>query len=179
MLGQLDVEKQPLYKILLRTSCLEILKRYFGYRKLSFLEKERQILKECFVNQHVQFNYPINRKDFDYLLEMGKRNKATYIENDLGEKRLLDKVIVTDDVSGLADKSDDFANFLTASRKCGITCIYIFHTTYCNRQNWQMVMSQTEIFIFFPGSVHAGSVAKMPSNFDNRYKNTFIPNRNI
>ena len=110
---------------------MEILKRYFGYRKLSFLEKERQILKECFVNQHVHFNYPINRKDFDYLLEMDKRNKATYVENDLGEKRLLDKVIVMDDVSGLADKSDDFANFLTASRKYGIT--YIFHTTYCNR----------------------------------------------
>ena len=78
---------------------------------------------------------------------MGKRNKATYIENDLGEKRLLDKLIVMDDVFGLADKSDDFANFLTVSRKYGITGIYIFHTIYCNRQNWQMVMSQTEIFI--------------------------------
>ena len=40
-------------------------------------------------------------------------------------------------------------------------------------------MSQTETYFFFPGSAHAGSVAKMLSTFDNRYKNTFIPNRNI
>ena len=30
---------------------------------------------------------------------------------------ILDKVIVMDNVSGLADKSDEFANFLTVSRK--------------------------------------------------------------
>ena len=41
---------------------------------------------------------------------------------------ILDKVIVMDDVSGLADKSDEFANLLTVSRKYGLTCMYIFHT---------------------------------------------------
>ena len=66
---------------------------------------------------------------------------------------MLDKLIVMDDVSGLADKSDEFANFLTVSRKYGITYVYIFHTIYPTRQNWQMIMSQTKIFIFFPGSV--------------------------
>ena len=112
------------------------------------LSRERETnIKECFVGQDVQFNYPNNLEDFDYLLEMGKWNKATYIENDLGEERLLDKLIVMDDVFGLADKSDDSANFLTVSRKYGITCIYIFDSIYRNRQNWQMVMSQTEIFI--------------------------------
>ena len=30
-----------------------------------------------------------------------------------------DKIIVMEDVSGLADKSDDFANFLTVSEKFG------------------------------------------------------------
>ena len=68
---------------------------------------------------------------------------------------MLDKLIVMDDVSGLADKSDEFANFLTVSRKYGITCVYIFHTIYPTRQNWQMIMSQTKIFIFFPGSFQA------------------------
>ena len=37
---------------------------------------------------------------------------------------VLDKVIVMDDVSGLADKSNKFANFLTISRKYGVTCVY-------------------------------------------------------
>ena len=66
---------------------------------------------------------------------------------------IIDKVIVMDDVSGLADKSDKFANFLAVSRKYGITCVYIFRTMYPTRQNWQMIMSQTKIFNFFPGSV--------------------------
>ena len=123
------------------------IKEVFWISKIELSRERETNIKECFVDQDVQFNYPNNLEDFDYLLEMGKRNKATYIENDLGEKRLLDKLIVMDDVFGLADKSDDFANFLTVSRKYGITGIYIFHTIYCNRQNWQMVMSQTEIFI--------------------------------
>lgn len=37
---------------------------------------------------------------------MYKRDKVNYIENDLGEKMLLDKLIVMDDFSVLADKSD-------------------------------------------------------------------------
>ena len=123
------------------------IKEVFWISKIELSRERETNIKECFVGQDVQFNYPNNLEDFDYLLEMGKRNKATYIENDLGDKRLLDKLIVMDDVFGLADKSDDSANFLTVSRKYGITCIYIFDTIYRNRQNWQMVMSQTEIFI--------------------------------
>ena len=47
----------------------------------------------------------------------------------------LDKVIAMDNVFGLADKSDEFANFLTVSRKYGLTCVYIFHMIYPTRQN--------------------------------------------
>ena len=53
-----------------------------------------------------------------------------------------------DDVSGFADKSDEFTNFLTVSPKYGLTCLYIFHTIYPSRQNWEMIMSQTQIFFF-------------------------------
>ena len=49
------------------------------------------------------------------------RQKAPCIENYLGENMLLERFIVMDDVSGLADRSDNFANFLTVSRKFGIT----------------------------------------------------------
>ena len=49
---------------------------------------------------------------------------------------ILDKLIVMDDVSGLADISDEFANFLTVSQKYGLTYVYIFHTIYPTRQNW-------------------------------------------
>ena len=39
----------------------------------------------------------------------------------MGENILLDRLIVMDDVSSLADKSEHFANFLFASRKFGFT----------------------------------------------------------
>ena len=48
---------------------------------------------------------------------------------------ILYKVIVMGGVSGLADKSDEFANFLTVSRKYGLMCVYIFLTIYLTRQN--------------------------------------------
>ena len=70
-------------------------------------------------------------------------------------------LIVMDDVWGLADKSENFAIFLTVSRKFGFTCVYIFHTIYPTRNNWQIILSQTKSFIIFPGSIQASSVVKM------------------
>ena len=84
----------------------------------------------------------------------------------------IDKLIVMDDVSGLANKFDDFSNFLTVSRKYGFSCIYVFHTIYPGRQSWEMIMSQTHIFNFFPGSVHSGRILKTLSLFANRERET-------
>ena len=58
---------------------------------------------------------------------------------------ILDKVIVMDDISDIADTSNQFATFLAVSRKYGLTCVYIFHTIYLTRQNWQMIMLQAKI----------------------------------
>ena len=60
----------------------------------------------------------------------------------MDENNVLTKLIVMDDVSVLADKSDNFANFLTVSRKFNFTCVYVFHTIYPTRRNWQMILSQ-------------------------------------
>ena len=68
---------------------------------------------------------------------------------------ILDKLIIMDDVSGLDGISEEFTNILIVSRKYGQTCVYIFHTIYPTRQNWQMIMYQTKIFSFLPGSVQA------------------------
>ena len=61
----------------------------------------------------------------------------------------LGRVIVMNKVSGLADISEEFTNFLTVSRKYGLTCVHIFHTIYPTRQHWQTILSQTKIFVFF------------------------------
>ena len=111
---------------------METLKRY---SKLELSTDRENNIKDRFENQDVQFNYPNNVEDFDYLLEMCKRNKADDVENNFVEKMVIDKLIVMDGISGLADKSNKFAKFLTVSRKYGITCVYIFHTIYPTRQN--------------------------------------------
>ena len=75
-----------------------------------------------------------------------------------------------DNVSGLADQSQDFSNFLTVSRKYGFSCVYVFHTIYSGRQNWEMLMSQTHIFNFFPCSINNNRILKTLGIFANRKK---------
>ena len=71
------------------------------------------------------------------MLEILKMNRADYTENDMGEDIVLHKLVVMDDVSGLADsdRRREFPNFLTVSQKYRITCFYIFHTVYPTRDN--------------------------------------------
>ena len=85
-------------------------------------------------------------------------------------------LIIIDNVSSLADKSETFANFLTDWRKFWLTCVYIFHTIYSTRQNWQMILAQTKIFNIFPGSRHASSIIKILSC---RCKYNYLPSRDL
>ena len=91
------------------------------------------------------------------------------MDSELGENLAVNKLIVMDNVSGLADRSNEFSNFLTASRKYGSSCLYVFHTIYPGRQNWEMIMSQTHIFSFFPGSIHSSRILKTLSLFARLY----------
>ena len=70
-----------------------------------------------------------------------------------------------DDIAGLAEKSDTFVSFLTVSKKFGLTCVYVFHTIYPTRQNWQMILGQTKIFNIFPGSIQTSLIVKILSSF--------------
>ena len=84
-----------------------------------------------------------------------------------------------EDVSGLADKSEEFSNLLTVSRKYGFSCLYVFHTIYPGRQSWEMIMSETHIFNFFSGSIHSSRILKTLSLFASRQKNTYLPNQQL
>ena len=68
-------------------------------------------------------------------------------------KNIFDRLIVMDDISGTADRSNDFDSFLTVMKKCNFTCIYVFHTMYPSKLNSQMITSQTKFFNMFPGSM--------------------------
>ena len=116
-----------------------------------FLSPEREeAIRDCFSEQNVQLAYPNNIEDFNYLIDsfMSERSQLTP-GNDLGGLTQINKLIIMDDVSELADKSEEFSNFLTVSRKYGLSCVYVFHTIYPGRRSWEMIMAQTHIFNFF------------------------------
>ena len=79
----------------------------------------------------------------------------------MGKNKKLDQLIIIDDVSGVADVSEKFANFLTISRKFGYNCDYAFHVIVPASQIWQKIISQTNTFNIFPASVPHNTVAKI------------------
>ena len=44
-----------------------------------------------------------------------------------GENKIIDRLIVIDDISGIADSYKEFADFLTITRKYRYHCIFVFH----------------------------------------------------
>ena len=83
------------------------------------------------------------------------------------------------DILCLAGKSDNFTNFLTVSRKFNFTCVYIFHTSYQTRSNWQMILSHTKIFNIFLGSLQTSSVIKILSSYCHRYTCKYFPHMDL
>ena len=81
-------------------------------------------------------------------LDFIQRKRDTECKDNIsmGEDNVFNKLVVMDNVAGLADKLAKFTNFLTVSRKVNFTCVYIFHTTYPIRSSWQMILSQKKFF---------------------------------
>ena len=152
---------------------------FFWVLKIVLSNEREDSIRDSFANQEVHFSYPHDLDDFNYLVENFTQDKSEYVDNELGENLLVNKLIIMDDVSGLADKSQKFSNFFTVSRKYGFSCLYVFHTIYPGRQNWEMIMSQTHIFNFFPGSIHSSRILKTLSLFASRQKNTYLPNQQV
>ena len=104
--------------------------------------------------------------ELDSLIETFKlrsREESTdnNVNNSFGENKKLDRLIIMDDVSGVADVSKKLANFLIVSRKFGYNCVYVFHVIVPASQIWQKIISQTNIFNIFPASVPHNTVAKI------------------
>ena len=103
--------------------------------KIPLLSERKNNIRDCFVNEIIHFKYPARVEDVDDLLEFFQKKRAHCNENYLRENVKLDRLTIMDDVSGLGDRREAFANFLTVSRKLGLTCVYIFHTLYPTRQS--------------------------------------------
>ena len=134
------------------------------------LSEKREAEIESNFSCDVKFDYPNDKDELNDRLEEYKlesENDKDNIKsidenvNIFGENKKRDKLIVFDDVSGLADDSKKFASFLTVARKYNYTCVYVFHTIYTDKANWKSILSQTNIFNIFPASVPINSVKKI------------------
>ena len=91
--------------------------------KIELSEAREHQIRESFCYASVEFHYPNDVVEFETLLELLKDNRSDEKDNiepedlGLGEKDVFDKFILTDDVSGLADKSNKFCSFSMVSRK--------------------------------------------------------------
>ena len=151
--------------------------------KIELSEAREHQIRESFRYASVEFHYPNDLGEFETILELLKDNKSDVNTNinveaddlEIGEKDVFDRLIVMDDVTGLADKSNEFCNFLTVSRKFRYSCIYIFHIVFPQLKNWQMILSQTKIFNIFPCVVQLGNISKLLTNNCDRETLKYIP----
>ena len=136
------------------------------------LSEKREAEIESNFSCDIKFDYPNDKDELNDRLEEYKlesendnnNNNNNIISdnvNTFGENKKRDKLIVFDDVSGLADDSKKFASFLTVARKYNYSCVYVFHTIYTDKANWKTILSQTNIFNIFPASVPINSVKKI------------------
>ena len=91
----------------------------------------------------------------------------------------MDRLIVMDDVSGIADVSKNFSNFLTVSRKFGYNCVYVFHVIVPSSQVWQKIISQTNIFNIFHAGVPFNTVSKIIQSNCILQSKKYVPARSL
>ena len=153
--------------------------------KINLSKNREDEIRQCFSYTKVEFHYPNDVEDLNLIIETFQ--KETYDEdkktndncNIFGENKNFDKLIVMDDVSGLADKSNNFANFLTVSRKCGYICLYTFHIIYPTKSIRQMILSQTKFFNIFPSTIQLGNILKILTNNCDRETINYIAARDL
>ena len=123
------------------------------------IDKKREAeIQSCFKNQTAIYT-ALDKSELDILID--KFKLIAEQENDNVNLSNSFVLIVLDDVSGVADVSKNFGNFLTVSGKFGYNCVYVFHNINQTSQNWQKIISQTNIFNIFPASVPLNSVSKI------------------
>ena len=132
------------------------------------IDKKREAEIQSYFSNETEVHVAKEQDELDSLIETFKlRSREETIDNNnnvnnsFGENKKLDRLIIMDDVSGVADVSKKFANFLTVSRKFGYNCVYVFHVIVPASQIWQKIISQTNIFNIFPASVPHNTVAKI------------------
>ena len=131
------------------------------------IDEQREAKIQSYFSNETEVHVAKEQDELDSLTETFKlRSREESSDNDnvnnsFGENKKLDRLIIMDDVSGVADTSKKIANFLTVSKKFGYNCVYVFHVIVPASQIWQKIISQTNMFNIFPASVPHNTIAKI------------------
>ena len=149
------------------------------------IDKQRETEIQFYFSNETEVHVAKEQDELDSLIETFKlrscedSNDNNIVNNSFGENKKLDRLIIMDDVSGVADISRKFANFLTVSRKFGYNCVDAFHVIVPASRIWQKVISQTNIFNIFPASVPHNTTAKIIQSNCILQSKKYVPARSI
>ena len=118
------------------------------------IDKKREAEIQSHFSNETEVHVAKEQDKLDSLIETFKLRSQDDITdtnnvNCFGENKKMDRLFIMDDVSGVADVSKKFSNFLTVSRKFGYNCVYVFHVIVPASQIWQKIVSQMNIFNIF------------------------------
>ena len=148
VVGQTGCGKTTFVQSLAKNKMFGDMKEVYWLPKISLSRDRENNIEDCF-GINVDFKYPKHLEEFDVCLDFFQRRKEKANDNLMGENTPLGRLIVMGNVSGLTDKSENFANFLTVSRKFCFTCVYIFYTIYPTKNNWQMILFLTFFLVLY------------------------------
>ena len=135
------------------------LNNFFGYIIIEWIssidiDKKREAEIQSYFSSETEIHIAKEPDELDSLIETFKLRSheeiidKNNVNNLFGKNKKLDRLIVMDDVSGVADVSKKFANFLTVSRKSEYNCVYVFHVIVPASQIWQKIISQIYLTFF-------------------------------
>ena len=189
VLGRTDSGKTYFIQQLALNGIFGNLEKTFWVSGITLSDTRKAQIQSCFSND-IEF-FDINSYEdlnelINYFKELNQDTDETesinYDVNNsfFGEKKLLNNLIVMDDVSGIADNSkSDFADFLTVSRKYRYSVIYAFHNVKIGKEIWFKIISQTTLFNIFPKSTPVTSVFRILQDNCSRKQLKYIPSRNL
>ena len=127
------------------------------------IDKKREAEIQSYFTNKTEVHVANEPDELDSLIETFKLRSHEEIadenvNNSFGENKKLDRLIVMDDVSGVAGVSKKLSNFLKVSRNFGYNWLYVFHVIVPASQIWQKIISQSNIFNIFPASVPDNTV---------------------
>ena len=107
------------------------------------IDKKREAEIQSYFSNETEVHVAKEPDELDSLIETFKLRSheeiidKNNVNNLFGKNKKLDRLIVMDDVSGVADVSKKFSNFATVSRKFGYNYVYVFHLILPASQIWQ------------------------------------------